>query len=152
MRLFGRADPDLGASRNVHFSSTDSTWETPQEVFDALDQEFGFTLDVCATPETAKCADYLTPDEDAFACPWFGTCWMNPPYGRDIGRWIRRAYASALDGATVVCLVPARTDTAWFQDYCLRGEVRFLRGRLRFGGAKHNAPFPSAVVVFGGSR
>ena len=73
---------------------------------------------------------------------------MNPPYGREIGRWMRKAYESAHDGATVVCLVPARTDTAWWHDYAVRGEVRFLRGRLRFGDAKNSAPFPSAVVVF----
>lgn len=74
---------------------------------------------------------------------------MNPPYGRNIGKWVEKAYKSSLDGATVVCLLPVRTDTAWWHDYCMRGVVMFLRGRLKFSGAKNNAPFPSAIVVFG---
>jgi len=73
---------------------------------------------------------------------------MNPPYGREIGKWVKKAYESAQSGATVVCLVPARTDTAWWHDYCAKGEIRFVRGRLKFGGSKNSAPFPSAVVIF----
>ncbi len=81
---------------------------------------------------------------------WQGRVFCNPPYGREIGRWIAKAWESAEKGAcdVVVCLVPARVDTAWWHDYCARGEVRFLRGRVRFGGADSGAPFPSAVVVF----
>jgi len=79
---------------------------------------------------------------------WDGVCWMNPPYGRTIGKWMRKAYESSLTGSTVVCLVPARTDTAWWHDYAIKGEVRFLRGRLKFGGSANSAPFPNAVVIF----
>lgn len=137
----------------VHYSSATDEWETPQDFFDALDGEFGFGLDVCATPENAKCPRYYTREDDGLAREWRGVCWMNPPYGRAIGRWVRKAYESARDGATVVCLVPARTDTAWWHDYATRAdEIRFVRGRLKFGGAKHNAPFPNAVLVFGGRR
>ncbi len=85
---------------------------------------------------------------DGLALTWLGTCWMNPPYGRKIGQWVRKAYESSLLGATVVCLLPARTDTAWWHDYVVKGEIRFLRGRLKFGGQKNSAPFPSAVVVY----
>jgi len=135
----------------VHFSSKSDMWSTPQDTFDALADEFGpFDLDVCATPENAKCSRYYTKEDDGLAHPWYGRCWMNPPYGREIKAWMRKAYEESQRGATVVCLVPARTDTAWWHDYAMNGEVRFLRGRLKFGNAKNAAPFPSAVVVFWG--
>ena len=133
----------------VHFSSERDTWETPQALFDELDREFAFTLDPCCLPETAKCAKFYTPKEDGLAQSWAGErVFMNPPYGREIGKWIRKAYEEAQCGAVVVCLIPSRTDTAWWHDYCMKGEVRFLRGRVRFGGHKTGAPFPSVVVVF----
>lgn len=136
------------AKMAVHFSSKTSEWETPQDFFDLLNSEFHFELDVCAKPENAKCPRYFTPEEDGLKQKWTGVCWMNPPYGREIGRWVKKAYESAQEGATVVCLLPARTDTSWWHDYCMKGEIRFIRGRLKFGGAKHPAPFPSAVVIF----
>lgn len=136
---------------NVHFSSATDLWATPQDFFDKLHAEFGFTLDVCATAENAKCRDYFTAEQDGLAQDWgYHACWMNPPYGRTIGQWMRKALESAKAGATVVCLVPARTDTAWWWDYAMKGEIRFIRGRLKFGGHETNAPFPSAVVVFHG--
>ena len=133
----------------VHFSSKTPEWYTPQETFDSLDKEFGFTLDPCCTHENAKCALHFTKDDDGLNQDW-GTeiVFMNPPYGRTIKEWMCKAYESSLNGATVVCLVPARTDTAWWHDYAMKGEYRLLRGRLKFGGALTNAPFPSAVVVF----
>lgn len=134
----------------VMFSSRADDWETPQWLFDQLNAEFGFTLDVCATPDNAKCERYYTKAEDGLAQDWSGVCWMNPPYGREIGRWIEKAYESSLGGVTVVCLLPSRTDTKWWHEYVMRGEVRFLRGRLKFGGSKNSAPFPSAVVIFRG--
>jgi len=117
-------------------------------VYDELDREFGVELDVCATAGNAKCPRYFTQADDGLAQAWRGVCWMNPPYGTGIGAWMRKAHESSLLGATVVCLVPARTDTRWWQDIATLGEVRFLSGRLRFGGADTGAPFPSAVVVF----
>ena len=134
---------------NVHFSSKTDLWATPQATFDKLNAEFAFTLDVCALPTNTKCHCYYTPVADGLAQDWSGeTCWMNPPYGREIKAWMRKAYEESQRGATVVCLVPARTDTAWWHDYAMKGQIRFLRGRLKFGNAKHSAPFPSAVVVF----
>lgn len=132
----------------VHFSSATDLWATPQDFFDKLNAEHGFTLDVCATPDNAKCARFFTKDDDGLAQEWSGICWMNPPYGRAIGGWIRKAYESSLGDATVVCLLPSRTDTRWWHDYVMRGEVTFVKGRLKFGGHKVNAPFPCAVVVF----
>jgi phage N-6-adenine-methyltransferase len=134
---------------DVHYSSATPEWATPQDLYDQLDREFGFELDVCATDENAKAPTWYTAKENGLEQPWTGTCWMNPPYGDEIVKWVRKAYESARDGATVVCLVPARTDTGWWWDYARHGEVRFLRGRLKFGGGTTGAPFPSAVVVFG---
>ena len=131
------------------FSSANGEWETPQELFDELDKEFRFTLDVCASPHNAKCKMFLVDGfPDALAVPWEGVCWMNPPYGRNIGQWIQKAYIASKNGATVVCLLPSRTDTRWWHNYCMKGEIRFIRGRLKFGGSKTGAPFPSAIVIF----
>lgn len=141
-------------SMAVHYLSQTDLWATPQAFYDKLNAEFGFETDVCATAENAKCPRYFTQADDGLAQDWTGTCWMNPPYGREIGKWMRKAYESAQGGVTVVCLVPARTDTAWWHDYAMKGEIRFIRGRLKFGGGKNSAPFPSAVVIFaaGGVR
>lgn len=152
--LFG-SGPGAALS-NVHFSSADGSWRTPPEVFEELNREFGFTLDACATPENALCERYYSPADNAFLRRWEGVVWCNPPYGREIGEWVCKGRVESFLGATVVMLVPSRTDTAWWHDHVMKGEIRFLRGRLRFGGARHNAPFPSAVIVFrppnGGSR
>lgn len=134
---------------NVHFSSETDLWATPQDTFDRLNDEFGFEVDVCATSDNAKCDRYFTPKQDGLAQDWRGLrCFMNPPYGREIKHWMHKAYNSSLGGATVVCLVPARTDTAWWHDYAMKGEIRFIRGRLQFGTSRKDAPFPCAVVIF----
>lgn len=133
----------------LHFSTTTDEWATPQWLFDALDAEFGFTLDPCATSQNAKCKKYYTRTEDGISQDWGDqVVFMNPPYGRTIERWIRKAFESAHSGATVVCLLPARTDTHWWHRYVTRGEIRFFSGRLRFGDSRNSAPFPSAVVIF----
>lgn len=133
---------------HVHFQSDVHTWETPVELFRRLDEEFHFTLDVCALPQTAKCRQFFTPSDDGLTQQWQGVCWMNPPYGREIVGWMRKAFEESRRGCTVVCLVPARTDTEWWHQYATHGEIRFIRGRVRFGGAKNCAPFPSAIVIF----
>lgn len=117
----------------VHFSSASCEWGTPPELFAELDRQHHFTLDPCATPENAKCVRYFTQADNGLEQDW-GTesVFMNPPYGRTIGKWMRKAFLSAQAGATVVCLVPSRTDTAWWHDYAMKGETRLLRGRLKF--------------------
>ena len=128
------------------FSSTTDLWGTPQGFFDRLDLEFNFSTDVCATDDNHKCQKYYTKETDGLQQEWAGVCWMNPPYGREIGKWIEKAYKS---NAVVVCLVPARTDTRWWHEFCMKSkEIRLVQGRLKFGGSKNSAPFPSAVVVF----
>ncbi len=136
-------------STDLMFSSKTCLWSTPQALFDRLNKWFCFTVDVCATADNAKCDTYFTECEDGLAQEWEGTCWMNPPYGRGIKEWIAKAYGSAMKNkATVVCLLPARCDTQWWHEYCAKGEVYFIKGRIKFGDAKNNAPFPSALVVF----
>lgn len=130
----------------VHWSSAKIEWPTPQDLFDRLNAEFSFTLDVCATSENAKCVRFFTAIADGLAQNWTGVAWMNPPYGRAIGLWMKKASEAARAGATVVCLVPARTDTAWWHDFAVGHEIRFLRDRVKFNGVK-DAPFPSAIVV-----
>lgn len=136
-------------NNDLMFSSKTDLWATPQDFFDALDKEFRFETDVCALPENAKCAHYFTPVQDGLAQEWTGVCWCNPPYGRKIGDWVKKAAESAKAGAVVVMLLPARTDTRWFHDYIYgQAEIRFVKGRLKFGDATESAPFPNMVVVF----
>ena len=137
-------------SSEVAFSSATDDWATPQATFDELNAKWGpFTLDPCASASNHKCARYFTDEQDGLAQDWGAeTVFMNPPYGKAIGQWMKKAYESSQQGATVVCLVPVRSDTAWWHDWAKKGEVEFLQGRLRFGGATNSAPFASAVVVF----
>ena len=139
----------MSLSNSVHFSSARDNWETPQDFFETLNNEFRFTLDVCAEEHSAKCKNYFTKKDDALDKEWNGVCWMNPPYGRGIGVWLQKAYESSQQGSTVVCLIPSRTDTKWWHDYVMRAsEIRFLKGRLKFDGHENSAPFPSAIIVF----
>jgi phage N-6-adenine-methyltransferase len=128
---------------SVMFSSETDMWATPQEFFTELDQEFNFTLDPCASPENTKCAKYFTVDDDGLRQDWAGhTVFCNPPYGRQIGKWVKKCYEeSRKPGTTVVMLIPARTDTSYFHDYVYNKarEIRFIRGRLKFGNAKNSA-------------
>lgn len=145
------SDADLFGPRlntDLMFSSATDEWSTPQWLFDALDKEFGFTLDPCSNGGNARCARAYSVADSGLLKDWgTETVFMNPPYSQ-CSVWMHKAYAAAQHGATVVCLVPARTDTAWWHSYAMKGEIRLLRGRLRFGTAKAGAPFPSAIVVF----
>lgn len=133
--------------RTIYSSKTD-LWETPQDLFNRYDDQYHFDIDLCALPENAKCTRYFTPQDDALIQEWSGVCWCNPPYGRQLAKWVAKA---ATSNATVVMLLPARTDTRWFHEYCLpHGKVEFIRGRVHFGGSVNPAPFASMVVVFNG--
>ncbi len=133
----------------VHFSSDRQDWATPADFFRILDSEFNFTLDVCANNLNAKCPRFFTEADDALQQRWQGRCWMNPPYGRAIGKWVAKAHVEAIAGALVVCLIPSRTDTTWWHKNVMQAhEVRCVKGRLKFDGHVNSAPFPSAVVVF----
>ena len=133
-------------NNNLMFSSKTDLWETPQDLFDKYDAIYHFETDVCALTENAKCKRFFTPEMDGLKQEWTGVCWCNPPYGRQIGKWVEKAVKSF---ATVVMLLPARTDTKWFHDWVLPyGKIEFLRGRLKFGGCNNSAPFPSMIVIF----
>lgn len=132
------------------FTSIIQEYGTPVWLFDALNREFHFTLDVCASSENAKCSRYFSKEDDGLAQQWIGVCWMNPPYGKEIRAWIVKARDAGRTGATVVCLLPARTNTRWwFEVVADASEVRFIHPKLKFDGAENVAPFPSAVVIFG---
>ena len=127
-------------------TSLTDEWETPQDLFDKLDSEFHFTLDVCANAQNHKCNQYYTKADDGLKMPWGGVIWCNPPYGREVGKWVEKC--ANCDGMAVM-LLPARTDTRWFHEFIYnKAEVRFIKGRLKFGGSKNSAPFPSMVVIF----
>lgn len=134
------------------FSSVNNEWATPQDLFDKLNAEFAFNLDPCSTNANAKCKHHYTIIEDGLAQNWGGCrVFCNPPYGREISKWVKKAHEESKKPNTlVVMLIPARTDTAYFHEYIYHKarEVRFIKGRLRFGDAKNSAPFPSMIVIF----
>lgn len=136
-------------------SSKDQTWETPNSFFNEINKEFNFTLDPCCSKDTAKCKKFYTEKEDGLIQDWSNdVVFMNPPYGRDIKKWIKKAHDEFLKGATVVCLIPSRTDTQYWHNWIFplyyknKIEIRFLKGRLKFGNSLNSAPFPSALVIY----
>lgn len=135
---------------NIHFSSKTDDWATPQVFFDELNKEFKFNLDVCASNKNAKCKKFFTEKDNGLSKSWDKSrVFMNPPYGREIGKWVKKA--SEARGGVVVCLLPARTDTKYFHEYIYhnpRATIRFIKGRLKFGDSKNSAPFPSMVVIY----
>ena len=133
----------------VMFSSKSNEWATPQAFFDELNKEFHFTLDPCATPENAKCKKFFTKEQNGLLQDWSkDIVFCNPPYAREIGKWVEKAYNENKKGATVVMLLPARTDTKYFHEYIyMQHEICFIKGRLKFNGANNSAPFPSMVVI-----
>jgi phage N-6-adenine-methyltransferase len=134
---------------NIHFSSKTAEWTTPRKLYDGLNEEFKFTLDPCSTHKTALTKKHFTIEDDGLSRDWTkDRAFMNPPYGRAIAAWVAKAAQTAEGGGIVVALLPARTDTAWWQDHVIGREIRFIRGRLKFGDQENSAPFPSAIVVF----
>lgn len=145
----------MSSDMKVHYSSKSNEWDTPPGFFKKLDKHYNFTLDPCATEDSAKCEKYYTVEDDGLSKSWAGeTVFMNPPYGRKIGTWIQKAYnESKNNNTTVVCLIPSRTDTKYWHNYCMKAqEIYLVKGRLKFGSTSNttgnSAPFPSAVVVF----
>lgn len=135
------------------FTSTTDKWATPPALFKKLDDEFHFTLDVCADATNAKVAKYFTEEQDGLAQDWTkDISWMNPPYGDAIPLWVRKAVETARGGGVVVGLLPNRSDTRWWGDVMKATELRFIKGRVKFGGSKSGAPFPSVIAVWGTPR
>jgi len=138
------------------FSSNSQEWETPQKLFDEYNQKHNFEIDLAATPQNAKCPKFFTKDDDALTKPWdFKSAWCNPPYGRGVGEWVKKAAEESRKyKSKIVMLLPVRTDTKWFHNYifCPRSNctIIYIKGRLKFGGHQNSAPFPSMVVIFNG--
>ena len=137
---------------DIIFSSSFMEWETPQELFNKVNKEFNFDIDVCASAENTKCSKYYSIQDNGLEQTWSGVCWCNPPYGREIIKWVKKAYESSLEGAVVVMLIPARTDTKWFHQYVYgKAELRFIKGRTKFkknGKVLNSSTFPSMLVIF----
>lgn len=133
---------------SIHFSSKTNEWVTPQNFFEEINNEFNFTLDPCATKENTKCKKFFTQEDDGLKQNWDNeVVFCNPPYGREIGKWVKKA--SEARGGIVVMLIPARTDTKYFHQYIYnKSEIRFIKGRLKFSGSENSAPFPSMLVIF----
>ena len=147
-------------SKKIFQKSGMYCWETPDDFFNKLNEEFNFTLDVCANEENHKLDIYFSEEQDGLKQDWNkNTCFMNPPYGREISKWIKKAFEEYKKGSVVVCLIPSRTDTKWWHDYVMKGEIRFIRGRLKFKGrntkgdlVNYPATFGCAVVIFRGDK
>lgn len=137
----------MGNFDSNRFKSNNQCWETPDSLFKNLNEEFNFTRDVCASDENFKCPLYWTEEESCLEKSWDGVCWMNPPY-KNMKKFIQKAYEERFNALTV-CLIPARTNTKWWHDYCMKGEVRFICGRPKFKGCIHGLPQPLAIVIFG---
>ena len=135
---------------NVMYSQKTNEWETPQKLFDELNVKYSFTLDPCATKENAKCKKYYTIADNGLVQSWNDEIvFCNPPYGKEIGKWVEKAYTESIKGATVVMLIPARTDTKYWHEWIFKkAQIIFLKGRLKFGNSKNSAPFPSAIIIF----
>jgi len=131
------------------FSSKRHDYETPLDFFALLNEQYFFDLDVCASSANTKCSNFFSVDDNGLEKEWYGTCWMNPPYGREIGKWVAKAASEAEKGITTVALLPARPDTKWFHQHIYgKHEIQFIKGRLKFVGAPSSAPFPSMLVIF----
>lgn len=137
----------MGIFNSQRFASNNQVYETPDEIFDPLNHEFNFDLDVCADSNNNKCLNYFDEQMNGLNQKWKGVCWMNPPF-KDVQKWVKKAYEETFNGVTTVALVCAKTNTNWFHQYCLTNEVRFIKGRPKFKGMKHGLPFPLVIVIF----
>lgn len=143
---------------NLMFSSKEEKWQTPDDVFNKLNEEFNFTLDPCCQHDSAKCQKYYTPVENGLIQSWENEIvFVNPPYGRELKKWVKKSHDEVIEnGSTVVMLIPARTDTSYFHDYIYnKFEIRFLRGRIKFVNPEtkkqgDSAPFPTMIVIMRG--
>lgn len=142
------------ADLNCMYTSKTDEWATPQSYFDEINKEFNFNLDPCATEDNHKCDKYFTLENDGLSQNWGGyRVFCNPPYSQ-IDKWVEKAFRETRNDNTLVALlIPSRTDTRYFHNYIYnRAEIRFVKGRLKFGGGKNSAPFPSMLVIFRGAN
>jgi phage N-6-adenine-methyltransferase len=135
------------------FESSGAEHTTPNDLYEPLQKEFHFTLDVAATCGNSKCSKFITVKQNALQSAWHGTCWLNPPYGRGLDKWMRKCVDEQARGVTTVALIPARTNTTWFHEIALpHAEVRFVRGRPKFNNADVGLPWPLLILIFRGYK
>lgn len=137
----------MGDFDKNRFKSTNQSWETPDDLFQKIDSMFHFTRDVCASSINYKCLDYYTEEDSCLDKTWDGVNWMNPPY-KNMKQFIKKAFDER-NNAVTVCLIPARTNTKWWHEYCMKGEILFICGRPKFKGCIHGLPQPLVLVIFG---
>jgi len=139
----------MGIDKNA-FKSKSEEYETPKEIFEPLQKEFQLELDVCATKENTKCELFLTKEEDALTKNWNKNFWMNPPFGRNLKKWVQKAYEESQKGFIGVLILPVRCNTLWWHKYIIdtKAEVRFLKGETKFVGHKRGLWLPFAIIIF----
>ena len=137
----------MGNFDSNRFKSTNQSWETPDDLFVKINAQYHFTIDVCATSKNTKCKIFWSEDDSCLDKTWSGICWMNPPY-KNMKQFIKKAFDERHNAISVV-LIPARTNTKWWHDWCMKGEVLFICGRPKFKGCVHGLPQPWALVIFG---
>lgn len=140
----------MGIGKDNKFNSIDNEYSSPISIVLPLIEEFGITLDVCASESNAKCVSYLTENDDALNRDWLGNCWMNPPFGKYLGKWVLKAYSETKKhGGIKVCLIPVRSNTKWWAKVCLDAEIRFIIGEVIFDGQSRGLWLPMCVMIFG---
>lgn len=140
----------MGIGRLNNFKSESEVYSTPIRLFEAVDAEFGFTLDVCANADNAKCASFFDEEIDGLKQDWTGVCWMNPPFNKELKKWVLKARAeSKKHGSVVCCLVPFRGNTLWFRDVCMDAEIRFIIGEVNFNELERGLWLPMCLMIFG---
>ncbi|GAI17513.1 unnamed protein product [marine sediment metagenome] len=142
----------MGIGRKNIFKSESTEYETPKEIFEPLQKEFDLRLDVCATKENAKCELFFTKEEDALSKDWNENFWMNPPFSRNLKKWVQKAYEESEKGVTGVLLLPVGSNTLWWHKYIIdtKAEVRFLKGEIKFSNQKRGLWLPFAIIIYEG--
>lgn len=143
----------MGIGKINNFKSEKTVYSTPIKLFNVINQEFNFNLDVCALPENTKCKNYFTPEIDGLKQDWKGICWMNPPFNKELKKWVIKARNESLKhGSIICCLIPVRSNTIWWKDVCKNAEIRFIIGEVNFNGLERGLWLPMCLMIFGTSR
>jgi phage N-6-adenine-methyltransferase len=143
----------MGIGKDNKFKSNDVVYSTPIKLFDYINKEFNFKLDVCALPENSKCNKYFTPEIDGLIQDWKGVCWMNPPFNKDLKKWVLKAHSESKNNNSIVCcLIPVRSNTVWWKDVCLDAEIRFIIGEVNFNNLERGLWLPMCFMIFGTNK
>ena len=140
----------MGVGKKNEFKSDSIEYSTPLKIVNPLIDEFGITKDVCASINNYKLSDYWTKEDNALAQFWIGNCWMNPPFSKDLNKWVKKACNDAIQfGGTKVCLIPVRSNTKWWAEVSVQSEIRFINGEVNFNDAERGLWLPMCIMIFG---